>query len=909
MYANQPAAKAGSMCLHIKNEYKHMKRVALFCLTIGLFVSAKAQQGNYFLSNISPGKDLSDNVCFDMAQDARGVFYFATQAGMLQYDGRNWDIIRTNGAAYAVELSETGTLYVAGSKGFGKIVNDENGLETFKLLYDKAGAEYLFQAVTVKDNVYFLNDRNLFVYTETNDSTTVFSANANTGSFISLTEIFGNIYVSTENQGLLRVNENQFAKSNLSLPDSVQVVFSSKFEDRYVLGTSDSRLFLYTKNTKLKELQLKDAVYASTSVMINATWVNPDLIAIGTLRGGVMFINPATGNTTEIVNYGTGLPDNEIYALASDRNHNVWIAHTYGYTRIALYLPFRSFKHYPGLQGNLLCAITYQNNVYVGTSLGLYKLEKEESYDEITYYVQVPVQSKAKTTVSVPEKEEPPRGGFFSLFRKKKAQTPEPTAKQKTEQAKVKYRKEKRTKKILRARYYSYKKVEGINAKITQLVLWQNKLIAAGLEGAFEINQQASTVILQDPVRFLHASDRKKKLFVSTYDDKLHQLTNTGKTWDSENLVQNIDDPVNYIFEEANEAIWFCSYDRVYRLEYAGGAEASVKRMDVVNPSLEKTVGVTLNGQVIVATSGGFYFFDRTTKQLVKSDTLAAPTAYFANNANLWFRDEHQWYISGNSGDKNNLQYLNLFNDIRYIATDANTGNAWIITGSNELLKFSSNKIMPLENAYPLFLKAISQNDEIRQRKSVIQVEQDNSSLKVLVVKPDYIGANAVEYRYFLEGLHKEWSGWSNKDYEFMFPYLPPGDYVLNVQSKDMFGKISEMDPVRVKVLPPYWKRWWFYALEFTVFALLVLLSFRLSHRYNLISRLLSLLSIIILIEFIQTLAGSTITLNSGPVVDFIIQVCVAFIILPVEGFLRTFMLRSIERNKTIALTNQKKGD
>ncbi|HET9055002.1 MAG TPA: triple tyrosine motif-containing protein, partial [Cyclobacteriaceae bacterium] len=279
--------------------------------------------------------------------------------------------------------------------------------------------------------------------------------------------------------------------------------------------------------------------------------------------------------------------------------------------------------------------------------------------------------------------------------------------------------------------------------------------------------------------------------------------------------------------------------------------------------------------------------------------TLAAPRAYFANNTNLWFRDDHQWYLSGNWGNKTNLQLLNVFNDIRYISSDPTSGNVWIITGSNELLRFSSDKKL-IETAYPLFLKAISQNDAVNLRSSSIEVDQENSSLKISVVKPDYIGANAVEYRYFLEGLHTEWSAWSNKDYEIVFPYLPPGEYTLKVQSKDIFGKESEMEPVKIEVLAPYWKRGWFYALEFAVFASLVLLSFRLSHRYNLVSRLLSLLSIIILIEFIQTLAGSQLSLNSGPVVDFLLQVFVAFLVLPVEGFLRTFMLKSIEKNKAV---------
>ena len=183
-------------------------------------------------------------------------------------------------------------------------------------------------------------------------------------------------------------------------------------------------------------------------------------------------------------------------------------------------------------------------------------------------------------------------------------------------------------------------------------------------------------------------------------------------------------------------------------------------------------------------------------------------------------------------------------------------------------------------------------------RSSALEIEQENSSLKIEVIKPDYIGANAVEYRYMLEGLNTEWSGWSNKNNIIDFPYLPPGTYTLQFQSKDIFGKESEMDPFLITVDLPYWKRTWFYALEFAVFTSLVLLSFQLSERFNLIRRLLSLLSVIILIEFIQTLTGSQLSMDSGPVVDFVIQVFVAFLVLPVEGFLRTFMLKSIEKKK-----------
>ena len=120
-------------------------------------------------------------------------------------------------------------------------------------------------------------------------------------------------------------------------------------------------------------------------------------------------------------------------------------------------------------------------------------------------------------------------------------------------------------------------------------------------------------------------------------------------------------------------------------------------------------------------------------------------------------------------------------------------------------------------------------------------------------------------------------------------------EYSLHVQAKDIFGNIQELDELRFEVLAPYWQRTWFYALEFLLFASLVLLSFRLSTRYRVISRLLSLLTIILLIQFIQTVIGETFETRASPVTDFFVQVLVAVLILPVEGYLRNLLLQSVE--------------
>ncbi|MFN3840029.1 MAG: two-component regulator propeller domain-containing protein [Cyclobacteriaceae bacterium] len=870
-------------------------------LGVLLSVISLAQNGYYFLSHFSPDQDRFNTVCYDMVQDKRGLFYFATQRGVLRFDGRNWDQIRTSGAAYSLKLFGDDLLYVAGSKGLGKIDLSERGLQVYTPIYEKPDASFSFQISVADNKIFFLNDRNVFVYEA--DSVKVVTS-AQVESWIALHEIFGKIFITSDREVTGSIVNGRYERSNLFPGDSAALIFATRYADTYLLGTSDNRVYVCGKNLKPREVILSDAAYANASVIVNATWLTADLVALGTLRGGVLFVNPKTGLTEQIINYSTGLPDNEVYSLACDKNQNVWISHAYGFTRVAPFLPFRSFRYYQGLQGNLLCAKSYKGKVYVGTSIGLFSLEREDFYDELVYYVNVPVKPttdksrKQEITIPVEKQQEKEKGGVFGFLRKKKKTqvTETETTKQKTTSSaqKIIYKKEKRIKRILRSSHYAYKRIDGIDSKVTDIRIWKGRLIASGLSGAFEVDGTAVRPIIEDPVRFLFASDNLPELIVSTYDDKLHRIGLTKNTWAESDIIGNIDNPVGYVFEEPGAAIWLCGLDKIYRLPHHGGGQPET--IDIESSDYGRMWGIAHHGQVIFAASSGFYRYHHQNRQLVKDDSLARPLACFVANNKMWFRDEHNWHALGDVKESQSIRLLNLFNEIRYVGMDEPTENLWVITGNNELVYFNTGRILPYETTYPLLVKWIEQNNSMLTRASFLKLDQDNNSVRVEVVKPDYIGGNAVEYRYLLSGLHESWSGWSVSNNLIDFPYLPPGDYSLAVQSKDIFGRITDMEPVRIRVLPPYWKRPWFYALEFAVFTLLVFASFRLSNRYRFVSRVLSLLSIIILIEFIQTVAGSTFATDGGPVVEFAIQVGIAFVILPVEGFLRRFMLRSIEK-------------
>jgi Y_Y_Y domain len=874
--------------------------------------SGKAQPGHYFLSHYAPGDKSIDYVSFDMAQGRDGVLYLATRAGILEFDGRDWDLIPGNGAVYTILADDGGDIFWGGAKGFGKLMRAADGRMEAKSYSPPAGID-IYQAVTAKDQVYFLNDDAIYMCSKDGRVSAV-PVSERSGSFTSLVEFFGTPYVSTEKGGVFKLaDRNKLVPAKLGLNKTLDILFSSRLGDQYLFGTSDNRLFTCGKDLSLNEIKPEGGEYINTSVVVGGCWINSHLVAVATLRGGVIFIDPTTGMVNEIINYETGLPDNEVYALMRDDGANVWVSHDYGLTRIAPFLPFRSYSYYDGLKGNLLCAASYNNEVYVGTSVGLFKLVKEEIYDDVTYYVDVRQRMEGSNS---PDRRETVAGGMqkerikkkhgFFRFLKRNRDKVDPlrveamdvAKRNQSKDAPYVIHKESRSKRILRSEQYVYKQVEGIRAKVTNLLTVEGKLIACGLSGVFQIQDLSSTAILEDPVRNIF-STRDNVLIASTYGDKVRTLVYSGKQWKATHHLANLDDQIFTVFDGPKDEVWLCGLDRVYRIQPNDSLWENLDIIAFNNPDFSRTVALNWDGKVLLANAGGFFQFDGMRNSFVPVDTLPLPKAYFHLPGNIWYKDVHSWMKLGKNGAKGNTDMLSLCNDVRFIGPSGKLDNMWVINGNNELYEFSDKKD-EFTTAFPLLLKSVTQGNHRIQSRRRLAVDQENGALTFNVVQPTYSGAMSTEYRYLVKGIGENWSEWSPNNNKISFPYLPQGSYLLQVEVRDIFGNVHAMKPLAFLVRPPFWKSTWFYAMEFTLFALLGFLSLKLSFRYRLVSRFLALLTIILLIEFIQTLAGYSLSVGSSPLINFALQVVVAFLILPVEGFLRNLMFKPVSADNRL---------
>jgi ligand-binding sensor domain-containing protein len=903
-----------------------MPRLILCLILTAISSLAVGQTGNYLMTHYSPKNEEIDHVSFDIAQDNRGVLYFANKAGVLEFDGRSWNMIKTPAPIYTISVTSDGVVYGAGLSGFGRVRRGETGREYESLTSSQPNATNIFTSVAVKDRVFFLSGSALHVVDgPTGSIEKSVSPSGEQGMFKNLFEVDGDVYVNTDSDEILAWKDGSLVRSQFN-PSAGEILFSNALSGtrKTLIGTSADRVFIYESGF-LTEVTIKDIEYVQSNVLVSGAWVNESLISLATLRGGVIFINPTTGETQEITNYYTGLPDNEVYALLGDNKESIWVAHDYGFTRIAPFQPFRTFNHYPGLEGNLLCAYSAPDDgVYVGTSLGLFKLVKDEVFEEEEYFVT----KKRKVAANEPDavKEEvvtnqveKARRGLFGFGKKKDKKKEEASpakpapATAKSAKTKIVNTRERRTRKVLKSLQYKYVKVQGINGKVTHLVDVQGQLMAAGLGGVFVINDVNSSVLTTDPVRSIFLSPSLKQLFISTYNEEIKSYNNEGQNWRETHMLDSLQEYVSYMFEDKLQNLWLCGRSGVIKIEMIDSEITNTVHIPYLKPSIDETVGLAKGSDVYVVNAGEFQLYNHANDKFARYDSLPGTRKYFASAGSFWFHDGHRWRTIDDRVTKAmQLEWLGLFSDIRFLTMTSEGKGLWIITADNELYRFT-----PIEKerptAFPLFLRGVRGPESGQAEMRHLRMEEEQGALTFEFVQPDYNGFETIEYRYLLSGLTDIWSAWS-KNNEITFPFLPSGEYEISVQSMNIFGKVSEVDKISISVLPHYWRQPWFYALEVAFFSMLVLLSVRLSvsnEKYRPISRVLSLLTVILFIQLVQTTAYSFIKLESSPVVEFLIQVSIALLVLPLELRLRKFMERASEGKYDLSklFGDKRKGD
>lgn len=878
-----------------------MCRFALTLVFVGCIVAACGQTGNYFLSHYNPPDKKLDPTCYALAQDARGIMYFANRSGILEFDGKSWRLAITKYPIYTLATTPDGHVFAGGLAGFGELDFSKDELAFNALSGIDADAKGITSSTADEAFVYWLTKSVVFSLERKTQKVQKISLREKTNAFKKLFAVGTKTFVTTENGMLYQVQGNALKPSQFNT-DFGDLVFAHTLNGKTLIGTSLPSVYVVAGN-EIQQVKIIESDFLQANTLVGGTWVTDNLIALGTLRGGVIFVDPTTGETREITNYYTGLPDNEVFSLFGDSQHGVWVAHEYGITRISPTLPFRTFTHYPGLTGNVLCAFSFNNQLYVGTSLGLFKLVKDMQYEEQVYYVtatkRTALPSKSKLMLSEPaaKSEDKQREKKTRFGKKKKEASGDPAASGFAAIASPEsvYQelpmRERKTRRVLKSLQYAFARVTGVNGKVTHLTKSGGQLVAGGLGGLFLVDDLAARPFHTAPVSTVFQSSSLNQLFVGTYDEKMACFDLSKGNIQHIVLPDSIRDFFTHIFEDKLQNVWYCGRKGIVKLEYLDNELSNVDEIVFDNLMDGETVGLAVGSDVYMVSGGKFYQYNSAKNAFSPFDSLPDTRKYLASAGLFWFNNGYQWRtIDALLSRKLKMEWLDLFADLRFLALDDSRTGMWVIASNNELYHFTPSSATEPQ-PHPLSFK-LAHGEDVKVSAGEKLEVKESSFVSFQFVQPEYWGASTTQYRYWFKGLTKKWSSWTY-DNSIPIPYLPSGKYAVEVESRDLFGKVRHLDTVQVRVLPPYWKTPWFYALELFAFLVLVLVSVWLSvgnPKYRPVSQVLSMLTIILFIQLVETSVYSFINLRSSPVIEFFIQVVIALLVLPLEQRLRRFM-------------------
>ncbi len=846
-----------------------------FFLTIFslLFLSLYAQEGDYFLSHHVPPDGTIDHINFDIQQDDDGIMWIANRKGVVQYDGKNWHLIPTPSAIFQVIPTPYG-IYASGRNLIGKIEKTQSRLK-FQSLYESDSIDDMFSMILVNEALYFLSEHRVMIIHPGSD-TLVSSIYRRDLDFVDVFQYKNMVILTTEKNGNFKLTEDLSSIAPFTDLDQIGFLVSleSNDENNYAAINSDGQLFYV--HERIDSINIEDNAYLRNTNPTSLLWVDNELIAVSTLSGGVIFINRSTSDY-KITDYFSGLPENQIFAMTKDSQNAIWVSHDFGFSRITPLLPVRNYTSIPGIEGNILSIRDYRGQIYAGTSVGVYTLKEIPVYTETISYERVRSKSKIAETNKKSKK------GLFGFLKKQKTKS---SPKSQSSFVKKIHRE-------LKSIQYAFYKVSSIKEETNQFIPLQSGLLAAGISGIYEINDTTSNEITNTPVRFIHYSPNNKMLTASTYDNRILTFKKAKGKWIKSDVLDGLEDFVSHITESGN-AMWLSGADSIYRVELTSGFVTDVDVFQIDNPYFDKTYAIEHEGRMLFINNSGFTYYDEEKRQMlfdsVLTKTIGVPQRIFiGNDQSAWIFSGEKWHTLGSDLPVLDLKFLNAFPNIRQLEYTPKDSTYWVITFSNDIYGVKPIKD-PVGSIYNVLLKEISNNDLPLNYEASFDVQQDDNNLVFRFIQPDYSGMLGVEYRYRLNGLNNQWSAWSVSNNNLTFSYLPPGKYQLELETKTALGRVDSHKKIEFKIVPPYWRQPWFYALEVLLFSTLLILSIRLNRgarKYGILSRLLAFLTLILIVEFVQTIAEYKFETDNSPVIDFFIQVSIALLVLPVESLLR----------------------
>lgn len=310
---------------------------------------------------------------WDIRQDSSGRMYFANNEGLLVFDGTYWKIYpQPNKTILRSILLKDGRIYAGGQDEIGYYIPDERGTLRYYSLKQLIPAQYnsfadLWEAELEGGAVFFRSWDRIFEYRDA--AIRVYPSDA---GWLFMKQTGRRLIAQEAARGLMEFRNNEWKPLSTDpkpLPFSVTGI-AELSNDSLLIASLEKGIFTYYHGQLFPRHTDADHYFRSSQIYSFQLLDSAEYL-LGTTSEGCLVMN-MNGQIVQQIARADGLKTNNVLSVFLDRDRNIWAGLDNGIGYIAYNTPIKYIR--PGKPDELsgYSARIYDNKLYVATSFGAY---------------------------------------------------------------------------------------------------------------------------------------------------------------------------------------------------------------------------------------------------------------------------------------------------------------------------------------------------------------------------------------------------------------------------------------------------------------------------------------------------------------------------------------------------------
>ncbi len=763
---------------------------------------SESEKGLPFITNYMPKEYKSATQNWSVIEADNGMMYFGNGSGVLEYDGVKWRLINVGGTntSRALAQDKMGRIFYGTSSDFGYLAPDSMGLKHAKSLLQyipqsDRNFNDIWTIYVTEEGVYFQAREKIFRLKQTSDGaneTWQLKTWNPDSKFMYAFYVDGSYYVHQQNKGLykLQADSLQFIPGSEFLgADRMQIMLpyaSSEpgADKRYLLGQFNNGIFIYNGKT-FSKLKTESDIFKQAGILYKAIQLKDSNYALSFSGKGVAIMN-SNGKILQQINRAAGLQNESVYGLNTDHKGNLWLALDNGISKVETASPFSFFSNESGINTTTLSVARFQNDLYIGTSNGLFRFNNKDSKFEVISGI------PTRQIFTLPEYDNTlyvPSDGLYCI----------------------------RNNKV-------YEIHPSIGGDFQMFGIWIPKknpnILLAGVVGGVAVFYNPSTNQSSGPPK-----------------------------WEYIGYVPGITESISSFAETEDGSIWMGTQDEgVYLLKksFDNNAKPSLDKISYqfygTDKGLPQGAATTfaIGNKLFVTTPIYVYGFDKKSERFYADSSFKAMNfgldlgSVFMGNDHLgrtWLNFGKETGVATSLGGKDfkieTFPFLPVADrPVSFIYPEKN-GIVWFAT-SDGLLRYDETLKKNYDESYKTIVRQISSGKNILttnvdDKSDPVSVSFKNNSLRFEYATPFFEQEKKTRFQTWLEGFENGWSDFDNNFYK-EYTNLPDGKYTFHVRAKNIYDKLSEEAVYSFEILPPWYRTWWAYLL-YAIAAAIVIYS------------------------------------------------------------------------------------